>query len=121
MTIRDRFHSTTPTKALFAFIFVAPFVDILYSAHELSLPPLYESLSPLAFLGLICWWLEKDSKRTGVSWPLDLGMFLYAAWILILPCHLFKTRGLRGLFGILAFIGALLSGWITGNRAFRPE
>ena len=114
MNISDRFRSSTPTKALFAFVIIAPFLDLLYLAHEISLPPLYETLYPFAFVGLNCWWLKEDSKRSGVTWPLDMGMYLYVAWICILPYHLFKTRGLRGgIFAILAFIGVLLSSWLT--------
>jgi hypothetical protein len=103
----------TPTIALFAFTFVVQFVSVLYSAREAALPALFEFLNQFASIGFICWWIRDDSRRAGVSWPLDLGMFLFAAWPVIVPYHLFKTRGLRGSLGILAFIGIHLAAWLV--------
>lgn len=41
-----------------------------------------------------------------------MGMFLYSAWILFIPYYLFKTRGVKGFVGILAFIGVNIAAWI---------
>src|ERR687896_328477 len=96
---------TTPTLSaicLLVYVFGVQFADTLYLANEMAPPPGFEILSPLGFLWLICWWLESDSRRVGTKWPMDLGMFLYVAWIFIVPYHLFKTRGLRAFIGILS-------------------
>lgn len=113
MSISNSYRLATPTKALFAFVFVAQFVTTLYSAREIALPLFFDFLYPFASLWLICWWLREDSRRTGVTWPIDLGMFLYIAWIFILPYHLFRTRGLKGFLGIFSFIGILIAAWVA--------
>ncbi len=109
----ERVRFAKPTIALFTFAFIVQFVSVVYSAHETALPALFEFLNPFASIGLICWWIRDDSRRVGVRWPLDLGMFLFAAWPVIIPYHLFKTRGLRGSVGVLAFIGIHLAAWLA--------
>jgi len=44
---------------------------------------------------------------------LDLGMFLFIAWVVLLPYHLFKTRGLKAFIPILAFILTILCGIVA--------
>jgi hypothetical protein len=100
---------------LFLFTFFTQFIGGLYSAYGTELPPFFELLSRIAFAWLLWWWLREDSKRTAVTWPLDLGFFLFVGWILIIPYHLFKTRGLKGFFGILWFIGILLAAWVAAT------
>ncbi|HLM00851.1 MAG TPA: hypothetical protein VK400_07325 [Pyrinomonadaceae bacterium] len=79
--------------------------EVLYFAYELPLPQSFNILYVLGFWGILCWWLREDSKKYGVSWVLDIGFFLYVAWIFIVPYHLFKTRGLKAFVTILLFIG----------------
>jgi hypothetical protein len=63
-------------------------------------------------LWAIWWWLKEDSKQTDVRWQeLDLGFFLALAWFLLIPYHLFKSRGVHGLLGILSFIGVQIVAW----------
>lgn len=105
----------TPTIVFLVFTFLSQFIGTLYLAREIALPAVFEFLYSFASIGLICWWMRDDSRRAGVSWPLDLGMFLYAAWLVIVPYHLFKTRGLRGFYGIFAFLGVLASASVIGT------
>jgi hypothetical protein len=41
-------------------------------------------------------------------------MFLYMVWPFIMPYYLIKTRGARGLLGILGFVGAYIGGLVVG-------
>jgi len=79
----------------------------------MPLPAVFEILYPIAFLGVVGWWFAEDCRRTGNSWPLDMGMYLYAAWMFILPYYLFKTRGRKAFVGIVAFIGANIAAWVV--------
>ena len=114
MKIRDYVQMAPATKVLFLFVFFAQFLESLYSARQIAPPTLFEFLYPFAFLWMIWWWLNEDSRNTGTTWPLDLGMFLYVASIFLIPYYLFKTRGVRGFIGIAAFIGMLLGGMVCG-------
>ena len=113
MNISNRI--SMPTIVLLVFTFLSQFIGILYLSREIVLPPVFEFLYSFASTGLICWWIRDDSKRQGVSWPLDLGMFLYSAWPVIVPYHLFKTRGLRGFYGIFAFLGVFAAAYVIGT------
>jgi len=110
--LEDSLKPAITTVALLAFLIIGQIIEIVYAINGASPPEVFEFLYPFAFLGLVCWWLQKDSTRTGVNWPLDMGMFLYQAWILVLPYHLIKTRGIRGLIDISIFTVALVTAWI---------
>lgn len=113
MGICNNIQLAKPTKVLFVFSFFAQFISTMYSAYENTFPLLFEFLYPIAYLWLVGWWLKEDSRRTGVRWPIDLGMFLYVAWVFIVPYHLLKTRGLKGFIGIFSFVAILFAGWVA--------
>jgi hypothetical protein len=62
-------------------------------------------------------WLISDSREHGISWPMDMGMFLYVAWIFVIPYHLFRTRGFSGVVPILMVVFAFMSAWLLGSVA----
>lgn len=103
----------TAAIALFAYTFFGQLLMLLYEVWAVPLPAVVEILYPIAFLGFVGWWFAEDCRRTGVRWPLDMGMFVYVAWMFILPYYLFKTRGVKGFAGILAFVGVNLAAWVV--------
>ncbi len=105
-----------PSAAIFVYIFFSQFVETLYASQQSDTPYLWYVLSPIAFVWLVWWWLMDDSRKRGIRWVMDLGMFLYIAWILVLPYHLFKTRGWSGILPILFFILSAMLG--TGIAVF---
>lgn len=44
---------------------------------------------------------------------MDLGMFVYVAWIFILPYHMFRTRGRKAFTGILSLIAVYIAAFVT--------
>ena len=100
----------TPARAFFVFVFLIQFLDGLYVQLQIEIPGVFDTLSRIALVSLIWWWLRDDSRRLGITWVLDLGMFLFTAWLVILPYHLFKTRGLKGVIPILAYILVVVFG-----------
>ncbi len=109
----DQQSESLPAKAIFLFTFFSQFVAVLYSAWALELPALFQLLYWIAFGWLMWWWLKDDSKRTGVTWPLDTGYFILVAWVVIVPYYLFATRGFKGFIGILSFIAVFFAGWLA--------
>src|SRR5262245_27828432 len=100
MGIRRHLQLARPTKVLFLFSFLTQFIATFYVAFQTDPPWAYELLSPFAFLWVIWWWLQEDSKRTDVRWQeMDLGLFLSIAWFVLVPYHLFKTRGVNAFLG----------------------
>ena len=104
---------SVPTKLLFPFVFLSQFIATFYAAFQVESPFLFDVLSRLTFFWLLSWWLVEDSRRRGVTWPMDTGMLVLIGWFVLLPYHLFKTRGIRALIGIFALIGTMVAGWLA--------
>ena len=115
--VNSSFKPAFTTVVLVIYIVLLQGIEVLYSINGIIQPAAFEFLQPYGFIGLICWWLQRDSSRTGVSWPLDLGMFLYAAWFLILPYHIIRTRGVRGVLDICIFVGVVIAIWVSLSMA----
>jgi hypothetical protein len=101
--VNGSFRPELTTVVLVIYIVLLQGIEVIYTINGITQPAAFEFLQPYGSIGLICWWLQRDSSRTGVNWPLDLGMFLYAAWFLILPYHIIRTRGVRG---VLIFVSS---------------
>ncbi|HEY3039895.1 MAG TPA: hypothetical protein VGJ66_14230 [Pyrinomonadaceae bacterium] len=106
----------SPTVLLYTFVTISQFGRGLYLASADGGPPGFMFINAVGFLWILGWWLLKDSRKRGVAWVYDLGLFLYVAWPFIMPYYLLKSRGTKGLFVIVAFavvyVSALLAGTI---------
>lgn len=104
----------SPTVLLYIYLVLSSFALGVYRAHGVEAPDAFVVILPLGYLWIVGWWLRTDSRLRGITWPCDLGLFLYIAWPLLMPYYLLKTRGWRGLPAILIFVavytGALLLG-----------
>ena len=104
----------TPTALLYVFVVSAQIVSGVYSAGGLEPPEPFTLLYALGFLWVVGWWMQSDSRGRGVGWVLDMGLFLYIAWPVILPYYLLKTRGAKGLLAILIFAGVYAGAFLAG-------
>ena len=107
-------HLTSPTALLYLYLVIAQTIAGFYLARGIELPPTYIYLYPLGLLWIMGWWLQNDSRKHGVAWVFDMGLFLAIAWPFIMPYYLFKTRGWRALFAILAFVAIYLGASVLG-------
>jgi hypothetical protein len=88
----------------------------VYAAIQIEPSPavmLFLSFGPLLAVVL---WLQKNAKAAGVPYILDLGLFLWLAWPIIIPWYAFKTRGRAGwrlLLGLFILICSGYLGWLT--------
>lgn len=105
---------TFPTLLLYLFLAITQFVSGVYLAREAEPPGAFSLLYVIGFLWIIGWWLLTDSRKRGVRWAFDMGLFLYIAWPFIMPYYLLKTRGAKGLLIILAFVGVYIGALVAG-------
>ncbi|HEY6186067.1 MAG TPA: hypothetical protein VIW80_00205 [Pyrinomonadaceae bacterium] len=105
---------TSPAASLYIFVAITQTIAGIYISRGIELPPAFTFLYPLSLLWVIGWWLQKDSRKHGVAWIFDMGLFLSIAWPFIMPYYLFKTRGMKAFLPILAFIGLYLGGYVMG-------
>ncbi len=103
-----------PTLLLYSFVVITEFAHGLYLGQQIEPPAGYELLHWVAQLWIIGWWLHADSRKRGVAWVYDLGLFLGIAWPFVLPYYLVKTRRAKGLLVVLGFISAYFGAAIVG-------
>ena len=107
---------SSPAALVYLFLVAAQLIMGVYLAREAEPPPAFSLLYPLGLLWVVGWWLRDDSRKRGVGWVFDMGLFLYIAWPVLMPYYLLKTRGAKGLLLLLAFaavyVGALLAGGV---------
>jgi hypothetical protein len=70
------------------------------------------------FLWAVSAWLIADARRLGIDLPLDIGWFVYLACPLLLPYHVFKTRGVRGFIILAGFVGVFVATYLIGLVVF---
>ena len=109
---------SAPTILLYLYVIITQLINGFYIASNVQLPPLFVLLYPLGLLWIIGWWLSTDSRRRGVQWVLDMGLFLYIAWPFIMLYYLLKTRGVKGLRTILIFGAVYLGAYVAGAMLF---
>ena len=71
--------------------------------------PAFEFLYTLGFLCGIIWFLKAESGRSEVARAYCPGITIGMAWVFLLPYHLIKSRGVRGLIPLFALAGT----WIA--------
>ena len=109
----------SPTALLYVFVVVTQISRGIYTVLEGDAPAALTFVTALGFIWIVGWWMRRDSRRRGIPWVYDMGMFLYMLWPFILPYYLLKSRGVRGLLVMLgfavAYIGGLLAGALTAS------
>ncbi len=104
----------TPTVLLYSFVVITQFAYGLYVGRHMEPPAGYELLHWAAQLWIIGWWLRADSRKRGVAWVYDLGLFLGIAWPFVLLYYLVKTRRAMGLLVVLGFVSVYFGAAIVG-------
>ena len=89
-------------------VFVYTLGSGIYAVNGLEPLPTWEFLYQAAFLSGVVWWLRAEARRSAVQPLYCSGLLVSIGWLFIIPYHLLKTRGARGLIPLLALIGCFL-------------
>lgn len=93
-------------------VFVYHFGIGLYYVLGLEPSASLEFLYTGAFLCGVVWWLQADTQKSSLKRVYCPGLMVGYGWIVIIPYHLLKTRGLKGLIPLLGLIGSLLAAYL---------
>ena len=105
--------------ALFgAFFLIANVGDALYAAHGLAPSAGFGLLAYVGFGLCGAYWLHADNRRLGIPEVIDQGWFAYLAWPVMLPYHLFKTRGSRGGWVLVGLVGLFAATYLLSLLVF---
>ena len=99
-------------------VFVYHFGVGIYYALGLEPSASLEFLYTGAFICGVVWWLKADAQRSGLNQFYCPGLMVGYGWFVIIPYHLLKTRGLRGLIPLLALIGSLLAAYLCAGIVY---
>jgi len=80
----------------------------ILEARGLEPLPAFEFLYEVILICGTIWWLQAEVKRSPVTHVYCPGVLITALWPFIIPYHLLKTRGLKGLLPIIALIGVFV-------------
>jgi len=98
-------------------LFLSPVVSGLYGGLGRGLPEAFPILSTLFLATSVCAWFWDYSHRYRIPWVMDMGWFLFAAWVLLIPYYILRAEGRRGLGRIglfcLTYFAAWACGWAT--------
>jgi hypothetical protein len=80
--------------------------------------PTFEFLHTAAFVCGVVWWLRAETKHSAVKPVYCQGLLVGLGWLIIIPYHLFKTRGIKGMIPLLALFGSLVVSYILAVLVF---
>ena len=89
-------------------VFVYHFGVGIYYARGLEPLPAFEFLYTAGFLCGVVWWLKAEARGSAVNPVYCSGLLVGIGWLIIIPYHLLKTRGVKGLIPLLALMGSFL-------------
>jgi len=90
-------------------VFVYNFSLGLTYANGLEPLPTAEFLYTFVFLCGVIWWLKAEPARSAVNPIYCSGLLVGTGWFFIIPYHLLRTRGWKGLIPLFALIGSFLA------------
>lgn len=89
-------------------IFVYNFAAGMYLVIGAEPSPAVEFLYAAAFPCGVVWWLRSEARRSAANSVYCQGLLVGAGWLFIIPYHLLKTRGWKGLVPLMALIATYL-------------
>jgi hypothetical protein len=108
----------SPAVLLYVYLIITTVAQGIYSASGIEAPAGFTLLLPVGYLWIIGWWLRADSRKQGVAWVYDMGLFLNIAWPFFMPYYLLKTRGAKGLLVMLVFAGVFIGAFALGTALY---
>lgn len=105
------------TSLVVVALFLAPIVNGLYSGVGRGAPEFFPVLTAFLLSASLCAWFWDYSRRHRIAWIMDMGWFVFTAWVVVIPYFILKTEGRSGLGRIglfcFAYLAALAMGWAT--------
>jgi hypothetical protein len=98
-------------------IFIYNFTASLYALARIEPLPTVEFLYIVAFPWAAIGWFRSETRKSDLQRIYCHGMVINFGWFVIIPYHLIKTRGWKGLLPLLAlvasYIAAIMLAWIV--------
>jgi len=107
--------NATAIVLVVAALFLQQVVGGLYEGLQRRLPDAFPILSSgLLALSLVSWF-SLYSRERRVPWVMDMGWFLIAAWMIVIPYYILRQEGRTGLSRVGLFCLTWFAAWATGR------
>lgn len=93
-------------------IFIYNFIAMFYALSGMEPLATVEFLYIAAFPCGVVWWLRSEKRKSAVTPIYCEGLLASYGWLFIVPYHLLKTRGVRGLLPLLVLVGSYVGSQI---------
>lgn len=93
-------------------VFIHTLSTGIYYMYGVEPLPTAEFIYHGAFFCGVIWWLQADAGMSAVKRVYCSGLLVSNGWLFIIPYHLIKTRGARGLLPLLVLIGSYVVAYI---------
>ena len=107
--ITDRKSSMIMLALLVTMMIVYHVGIIIYFVLGAEPLPAFEFLYTFGFICGIVWFLQAEADRSAAARAYCPGVTIGMAWFFLLPYHLLKSRGVRGLIPLSLIIGTYLA------------
>lgn len=81
---------------MLAIILVGNAGTAVYAANGRPPGSVFLVLYYVGFSTAASWWVLSDCRERGIATSIDHGWFVFYAWPIVVPYHVLKTRGGRG-------------------------
>ena len=106
------------TIILIVFFLLANVGNCVYAAFGMQPSGGFMLLYYAGAFWAIAAWIIADARRLSVPLPFDMGWLTFFAWPVVLPYHVFRTRGVKGFLTLAGFVGLFLSTYLVGVIVF---
>lgn len=90
-------------------IFIYNFAATFYRLSGIEPSASVEFLYAAAFPCAAIWWLRSDAHKSAITPMYCHGVLMGLGWFAMIPYHLLKTRGLKGLLPLLLLVGGFFA------------
>ena len=99
-------------------IFIYNFTAGFYALTGLEPLPTVEFLYIAAFPWAAISWFRSETQKSDLQRVYCHGMLMNFGWFFIIPYHLFKTRGWKGLLPLLALVGTYVGSLVMSSIVY---
>lgn len=109
---------TSPLAFLTALFLIGNAGWAIAAAHSVALSPGFLSLYTSGVQWALAWWVLTDCRKRRIPTSIDHGWFVFLAWPVAVPYHLFASRGARGLLVLAGMLGLYVATLVPALALF---
>ena len=114
-TVRLRGSAWWSWIPLAAFFLVVNVAGALLAVDNAAVTPGAEWGLRFVSLFLLWQWLEAECRPYGQTYPLDMGMFLYAAGVALIPYYLWRNQRWWGLLKVVGMVALWVGTYLVAE------